>query len=220
MRVLLIEDDEVLCAQLRPKLEAAGYAVDLTGLGLDGQFLGDQEDYDLVILDLGLPDGDGLDVLRHWRRRGRQMPVLVLTGREAWQQKVEGFQAGADDYLAKPFHSEELLARMQALIRRRYGQAPSSLRWGDLALDEARQCVSGPFGEQALTGHEFRLLRYLMLNPGRVLSKSQLTEHVYDLEAGSDSNTLEVFIARLRHKIGRELIQTRRGQGYVFGGGP
>lgn len=220
MRLLLIEDDEQLCRQLRGKLEAAGYAVDMTSSGQDGAFLGRQEDYDLVILDLGLPDAEGLEVLRQWRRQDRKFPVLILTGRDAWYQKVEGFQAGADDYLAKPFHSEELLARIQALIRRHYGQVPGKLSYGVLELDEASQSVWVGPQQEALTGHEFRLLRYMMLNPGRILSKAQLTEHLYDLEQEAISNTLEVFIARLRQKIGKDLIQTRRGQGYCFGNLP
>ncbi|HEY9839349.1 MAG: response regulator transcription factor [Candidatus Sericytochromatia bacterium] len=217
MRVLLIEDDLSLCQRLRPKLEAAGYAVDVTGSGRDGEFLGKHEDYDLAILDLGLPDAEGLEILRHWRRQGRHQPVLILTGRDSWYQKIEGFEAGADDYLAKPFHSEELLARMQALIRRRYGQTPGRLKYGPLELDEAGQSVMVGTRCEALTGLEFRLLRYLMLNPGRILSKAQLMEHLYDLDQETLSNTVEVFVARLRQKIGKELIHTRRGQGYWLG---
>lgn len=217
MRLLLIEDDLALSSELRPKLEAAGYAVDACGSGLDGAFLGLQEDYDVAILDLGLPDADGLEILRNWRRQDRRLAVLILTGRDAWYQKVEGFKAGADDYLAKPFHSEELLARIQALIRRRYGQTPSTLCYANLTLDEAHQQVLIGSRRETLTGQEFRLLRYLMLNPGRILSKSQLTEHLYDLEQETSSNTLEVFINHLRRKIGKELIQTHRGQGYRLG---
>lgn len=217
MRVLLIEDDAGLSQQLHQRLEAAGYAVDVTGSGRDGEYLGTQEDYDLAILDLGLPDAEGLEILRRWRRRGRQQPVLILTGRDAWFQKIEGFQAGADDYLAKPFHSEELLARMQALIRRHYRQAPGSLRYGELELEESSQSVLIGSRREALTGLEFRLLRYLMLNPDRILSKRQLLEHLYDLEQNTASNTIEVYINHLRRKVGKDLIHTRRGQGYWLG---
>lgn len=217
MRLLMIEDDAELCARLRSRLEQAGYAVDATASGRDGELLGAQEDYDLVVLDLGLPDAEGLEILRRWRRQGLAMPVLILTARDAWHQKVEGLSAGADDYLAKPFHSEELLARMQALIRRRYGKLPGRLCYGPLELDEATQSVRIGQRREALTGLEFRLLRYLMLNPGRILSKAQLMDHLYDLDQGTVSNTLEVFIARLRQKIGKELIHSRRGQGYWLG---
>ncbi len=216
MRVLLIEDDQILVDRLLPRLQAAGYAVDVTASGQDGTWLGNQENYDLAILDLGLPDAEGLDVLRAWRARGRQMPVLILTGRDSWQEKIQGFSAGADDYLAKPFYSEELLARMQALIRRRYGLLPGSLCLGLLELDENTQEVLIEGRRESLTGQEFRLLRYFMLNPGRILSKNQLIEKIYDTGAEADSNTLEVFIARLRQKIGKEAIQTRRGQGYCL----
>lgn len=214
MRLLLIEDDERLLAGLLPRLEAAGYTVDATGSGQDGAFLGQREDYALAILDLGLPDAEGLAILREWRRRGCQLPVLILTGRDTWHEKVEGFAAGADDYLAKPFHSEELLARIQALIRRHYRQPQGPLRQGELELDEARQSVRVKGDEQQLTGHEFRLLRYLMLNPGRILSKAQLTDQLYGLEQEASSNTLEVLVARLRQKIGKQAIETLRGQGY------
>jgi DNA-binding response OmpR family regulator len=157
-------------------------------------------------------------VLRNWRQRGNRVPVIVLTARDAWHEKVEGFKAGADDYLGKPFHVEELLARINALIRRGHGQAAGELRVAGLTLNEDRQSVTSETGaEIELTGIEFRLLRYFMLHPGQILSKSRLTEHVYDFDSDKDSNVMEVYINRLRHKLGKELITTRRGQGYVFG---
>jgi len=217
LRVLLVEDDRELAPALKRSLERAGFAVDLAEDGLHAEALGNTEPYDAVVLDLGLPRRDGLSVLRTWRSRGNRLPVVILTAREAWQQKVEGFQAGADDYLAKPFHTEELLARIQAVIRRAQGRADPVLRAGTLTLDEARQVLTTADGQShPLTGTEFKLLRYLMQNPGRILSKAQLVEHVYDLDTGHDSNVIEVYIKRLRHKLGADRIQTRRGQGYVF----
>ena len=217
MRLLLAEDDRALGPELKRSLERAGFAVDLADNGVEAEALADTEPYDLVVLDLGLPRRDGLSVLRSWRGRGNRVLVLILTARGAWQEKVTGFQAGADDYLAKPFHTEELVARIQALIRRAKGRAEPLLRAGGLTLDEARQLLLTADGaEHLLTGTEFRLLRYLMQHPGQVLSKAQLTEHVYDFDAGRDSNVIEVYIKRLREKIGAELIRTRRGQGYVF----
>jgi DNA-binding response OmpR family regulator len=217
MRLLLAEDDPSLGPELKRSLERAGFAVDLAGDGVHAEGLGDTEPYDAAIIDLGLPRRDGLLVLNNWRARGNRMPVLILTARGAWQQKVQGFQAGADDYLAKPFHTEELIARLQALTRRARGRAEPVLRAGGLVLDEARQLLRTSAGdEHTLTGTEFRLLRYLMQHPNQVLSKAQLTEHVYDYEAGRDSNVIEVYIRRLREKLGPDLIRTRRGQGYVF----
>ena len=218
MRVLLVEDDRELAPALKRSLERAGFAVDLAEDGVHAEALGNSEPYDAAVLDLGLPRRDGLTVLRTWRARGNRLPVVILTAREAWQQKVEGFQAGADDYLAKPFHTEELLARIQAVIRRAQGgRADPVLRAGEIALDEARQVLTTADGRShALTATEFKLLRYFMQNPGRILSKAQLIEHVYDLDTGHDSNVIEVYIKRLRHKLGADRIQTRRGQGYVF----
>lgn len=217
MRLLLVEDDPNLGPQLKAALQQAGYAVDLATDGLDAEALGDIEPYDLAVLDLGLPGRPGLQVLENWRGRGNRLPVVVLTARGSWQEKVEGFKAGADDYVGKPFQIEELLARIDAVLKRSQGAATGALQLGGLTLDEEKQQVRLPDGaECALTGTEFRLLRYFMLHPGQVLSKSRLTDHVYEYDADRDSNVIEVYINRLRQKIGLERIQTRRGQGYVF----
>ena len=221
MRLLLVEDDVRLSAHLRPELEQAGFAVDLADNGIDAQFMGESEPYALVVLDLGLPGRPGLEVLRQWRAAGNPVPVLILTARDAWHEKVDGFKAGADDYLGKPFHTAELLARLQALLRRSVARPHGRLQAAGLELDEEQQ-TARPSGSDeiiALTGTEFRLLRYFMLHPGRVLSKSHLAEQIYDFAAEHDSNVLEVYINRLRRKLGRDLIATRRGQGYVFGPG-
>ncbi len=221
MRVLVVEDDPALSSRLRSDLERAGFAVDTTDNGVDAQFLGEQEPYDAVVLDLGLPRRCGLEVLRHWRAAANRVPVLILTARDAWHEKVDGFKAGADDYLGKPFHVEELVARINALIRRSSGATGGVLQAEGLSLDEDRQVVQGGDGTMhALTGTEFRLLRYFMLHPGQVLSKTRLTEHVYDYDSDKDSNLIEVYVNRLRQKLGREVIHTRRGQGYVFGSAP
>ena len=217
MRLLLVEDDPGLGPALKCALEQAGFAVDLSSDGPDAEVLGEIEPYDAIVLDLGLPGRDGLSVLRHWRAHGRRMPVLILTARGSWQEKVEGLQAGADDYLAKPFHTEELLARLHAIVRRAHGRAEPVLRINGIWLDESRQVVHTADGtEHALTGIEFRLLRYLMTHPGQVLSKTRLAEHIYDFDDERDSNVIEVYIKRLRQKLGADIIVTRRGQGYVF----
>lgn len=217
MRLLLAEDDPTLGPALRKRLAAEGYAVDLATDGVDAHHLGATEPYDLVVLDLGLPGRAGLDVLRDWRKSGVATPVLILTAREGWRDRVEGLKAGGDDYLGKPFHGEELLARIQALLRRAAGQPTPNLGVGDLRLDEDRQCLVGPDGrESALTGMEFRLLRYFLRHPGQVLSKTRLAEHAYEYDAERDSNVIEVYVRRLREIIGRDHIETRRGQGYVF----
>ena len=219
MRLLLVEDDALLSSRLRGELQRAGFAVDVADNGVDAGFMGESEPYDMVVLDIGLPGRSGLDVLRDWRAAGNPMPVLILTARDAWHEKVDGFKAGADDYLSKPFHTAELIARLQALLRRGIARPPGPLQAAGLELDENTQTVRVTATDATfeLTGTEFRLLRYLMLHPGRVLSKSRLVEHVYDFDAEHDSNVLEVYINRLRRKLGRDLIATRRGQGYVFG---
>lgn len=218
MRLLVIEDDVVLGERLKKDLGHAGFAVDLADNGVDAEYMGNEEPYDVVILDLGLPKRPGLEVLRNWRQGGNRVPVIILTARDAWHEKVDGFKAGADDYLGKPFHVEELLARINALIRRGHGQASGNLHVAGLTLNEDRQAALTDKGDEIeLTGIEFRLLRYFMLHPGQILSKSRLTEHVYDFDSDKDSNVMEVYINRLRHKLGKDLITTRRGQGYVFG---
>jgi DNA-binding response OmpR family regulator len=219
MRLLLVEDDRALADGLRPLLEAAGYAVDRAEDGEDALYLGETEEYDLVVLDLGLPKCSGLEVLKRWREGGSAMPVLILTARDTWREKVDGLKAGADDYLAKPFHPEELLARLGALLRRAHGRAAPGIASEGFTLDEDRQVVVRPDGSRvSLTGTEFRLLRYFMLNRGKVLSKTRLTEHVYDQGFDLDSNVIEVYVRRLRTKLGPHSIETRRGQGYVFRG--
>lgn len=218
MRILLIEDDVALADGLKQDLEHAGFAVDVAHNGVDGEFMGDEVDYDGVILDLGLPKKPGLDVLVDWRKHGNTVPVIVLTARDAWNERVDGLRAGADDYLGKPFHFEELLARLEAMLRRREGRASASLQVAGLELDEDRQQVSTEAGEHfSLTGTEFRLLRYFMNHPGKVLSKTKLVEHVYDDDSDRDSNVIEVYVRRLRDKLGGDVIRTQRGQGYVFG---
>lgn len=219
MRLLVVEDDADLRAALKAGLTRAGFAVDTADNGVDAEHLGDTEPYDAVVLDLGLPRRPGLDVLRNWRARGNAAPVIILTARDSWQEKVDGFKAGADDYLAKPFHPEELIARINSIIRRRHGEAKGGIQTAQLVLDEERQSVTRRGQSIALTGTEFRLLRYFMLHPGKILSKTELTEHVYDFDSDRDSNVIEVYIRRLREKLGPGMIETRRGQGYVFGDG-
>lgn len=214
----MVEDDAVLSAQLRSDLERAGFAVDVAANGIDGEALGDTEPYDAIVLDLGLPGRPGLEVLSHWRQRGNAVPVVILTARDAWHEKVDGFRAGADDYLGKPFHTEELIARLLAVTRRASTQTVGTLQAPGLTLDEQRQTVTDAAGnEHPLTGTEFRLLRYFMLHPGQLLSKSRLTEHVYDYDSDKDSNVIEVYVNRLRQKLGKDIITTHRGQGYMFG---
>ncbi|WP_282609940.1 response regulator transcription factor [Pelagibius sp. Alg239-R121] len=216
MRLLVVEDDPDLARQLKTGLEDAGYVVDAAHNGEDGHFLGDTEPYDGVVLDLGLPKIDGLTVLERWRRDGRSMPVLILTARDRWSEKVAGFDAGADDYLAKPFVMEELLARLRALLRRAAGHASSELECGPLLIDTrgARVTVDGMAVK--LTSLEYRLLAYLMHHKGRVVSRIELTEHLYDQDFDRDSNTVEVFVGRLRKKLKVNLIQTVRGLGYCL----
>jgi DNA-binding response OmpR family regulator len=221
MRLLLIEDDRDLARGLIRDLAVAGFAVDWADDGIDGAFLGTEQHYDAVVLDLGLPGKSGLEVLRDWRHAKLATPVLILTARDAWHERVDGLKAGADDYLGKPFHVEELVARLQALVRRAAGQPAAMLQVAGLTLDEDRQQVLLPSGVVIeLTGTEFRLLRYFMHNPDKVLSKDRLMEHVYDQNAEHASNLIEVYVKRLREKLGREHVRTLRGQGYVFPSAP
>ncbi len=217
MRLLLVEDDKLLADTLRRTLAQQGFAVDLADNGIDAEFMGNEEPYDIIVLDLGLPERPGLEVLKNWRQRGNRVPVIILTARNAWHERVDGFKAGADDYLGKPFHVEELSARIQALIRRNHAQSGQTLESNGLVLDEEQQKIRLPDGRVLeLTGTEFRLLRYFMLNPGKPLSKTRLTEHVYEQDFDRDSNLIEVYVSRLRDKLGKERIVTRRGQGYIF----
>lgn len=214
MKLLLVEDEPTLRAQLLAALQEAGYVVDQADNGRDAQHLGDTETFDAVVLDLGLPVLDGLSVLKAWRDNGRLMPVLILTARDSWHEKVAGIDAGADDYLAKPFHTEELLARLRALIRRAQGLASPLLRCGALTLDTRSGRVALDGQTLTLTSHEHRLLDYLMHRPGHVVSRGELTEHLYAQDFDRDSNTIEVFVARLRKKLPPETIETVRGMGY------
>ncbi len=215
MKLLLVEDDGELVSQLKPLLTKAGYAVEVADNGIDGAFLGHEIPFDLVILDLGLPGKNGLQVLQEWRSAGNKMPVLVLTARDAWFERVEGLKAGADDYLGKPFHSEELLARLQSIARRQSGPANNLLQWQGVTLDIDTQSAINQQGQNTpLTAIEYRLLRYLMQHPQQVHSKTRLSEHIYEEEQLKDSNVIEVYINRLRHLFGKTFIETRRGQGY------
>jgi two-component system OmpR family response regulator len=214
MRILLVEDDPVLSAQLAEEFTLAGYVVDAADNGIDAHHLGDVETFDAVVLDLGLPQMDGLTVLKKWRAAGRSMPVLILTARDAWNEKVDGIDAGADDYLAKPFHMEELLARVRALIRRASGLASAEIVCGPVLLDTRSGRVSVAGRTLTLTSHEYRVLAYLMHRKGEVVSRTVLTEHIYTQDFDRDSNTIEVFIARLRKKLPEGLIKTERGLGY------
>ncbi len=214
MRVLVVEDDPDLGRQLSEALTQSGYAVDLAPDGEEGHFLGETEPYDAAVLDLGLPKMDGVRVLEKWRAGGKDMPVLILTARDRWSEKVAGFDAGADDYLTKPFVTEELLARLRALMRRAAGHASAALECGDLRVDTraARASVNGE--PIKLTAHEYRVLSYLMHHQGRVVPRTELVEHIYDQDFDRDSNTIEVFVGRLRRKIGSNRILTERGLGY------
>ncbi len=219
MRLLLVEDNVALADELYAGLQQLGYAVDWLTDGRDAAYQGAVEPYDLIILDLGLPGLPGLEVLAQWRAAAINTPVLILTARSAWSERIDGLKAGADDYLTKPFHQEELYLRIQALLRRSHGFANQShLSAAGLRLDESRQMVHSQGQEVELTGAEFRLLRYFMLHQGQVLSKSHLAEHLYDGETERDSNVLEVHVNHLRRKLGRTVIETRRGQGYRFTG--
>lgn len=214
MRILLVEDDPILGRQVADRLVAEGYAVDTAADGDEAAYQGESEPFDAIVLDLGLPRRDGLSVLRGWRDSGIEVPVLILTARDHWHDKVLGIDAGADDYLAKPFHMEELLARLRALIRRAKGRASTELRAGSVVLDTRTGAVSASGQPVDLTAYEFRVLSYLMHHAGEIVSRTELTEHVYAQDFDRDSNTIEVFIGRLRRKLGGDLIKTVRGLGY------
>ena len=217
MRLLLVEDDRLLAEGLVRQLGKAGFSVDTTPSAREAVVLGEQEDYRAGVLDLGLPDGNGLDVLRKWRTNHVSCPVLILTARGDWQDKVNGLKAGADDYLAKPFQTEELIARLNALVRRSEGRVHAQVKAGRFELDENRQSLKMDDGvEYTLTGTEFRLLRCLMSRPGHVFSKEQLMEQLYNLNDSPSENVIEAYIRRLRKLVGSETISTRRGQGYIF----
>ncbi|MEO5762008.1 MAG: response regulator [Vicinamibacteria bacterium] len=214
MRVLVAEDEALLSKQLKMALSEAGYVVDCASDGEEADFLGQTEGYDAIVLDLGLPKVDGLTLLKRWREHGVTVPVVVLTARGAWHEKVQGIDGGADDYMSKPFRMEELLARLRALIRRSGGQGRLELRSGSIALDPRSTRVTLDGAAVKLTGHEFRVLSYLMHQQGRVVAQSELTEHIYAQDTDRDSNTVEVFIVRLRRKLGASSIATVRGLGY------
>ena len=216
MRLLVVEDDRDLNRQLVKAFEQAGYAVDEAFDGEEGEFLGETEPYDAVVLDIGLPGKDGVAVLEAWRKAGRKMPVLVLTARDRWSEKVQAFDAGADDYVTKPFHLEEVLARLRALVRRASGHASSDLVCGPVRIDTRTSRVSVNDVTIKLTSLEYRLISYWMHHAGRVVSRTELVEHLYDQDFDRDSNTIEVFVGRLRKKLGVDAIRTIRGLGYVL----
>ncbi len=214
MRILVVEDEPTLAEQLAESVREAGYAVDVAHNGLDAHFMGDTESFDAIVLDLGLPQMDGITVLKKWRAAGRTMPVLILTARDNWHEKVAGIDAGADDYLTKPFHMEELLARLRALIRRAGGHASAELACGPVTLDTRNNRVTVEGRALTLTSHEYRVLAYLMHHADEVVSRGDLVEHIYAQDFDRDSNTVEVFIGRLRKKLPPGLIETVRGMGY------
>jgi len=218
LRLLLVEDDLQLIAHLKPRLQKAGWVVEVCTDGVDGQFMGEEETFDAVILDLGLPERSGLEVLAHWRAQKVTHPVIILTARDAWHERVDGLKAGADDYLGKPFHTDELLARLEAVIRRARGKADNQMSWQGVTLHLDKQSAINQQGEWvALTSIEFRLLHQLMQEPEKIHAKSTLSEHLYEEEYIKDSNVIEVYINRLRHLFGKSFITTRRGQGYSLG---
>ena len=214
MRLLIVEDEPTLGKQLKSTLEGAGYAVDLATDGEDGHYLGSTENYDAIILDLGLPEIDGLTVLDRWRKEGKVTPVLVLTARDSWSDKVAGLDGGADDYMAKPFQTQELIARLRALIRRASGNASSELIAGDVRLDTRSGRVTLAGDPVKMTAQEYKLLSYLIHHKGKVVSRTELIEHIYDQDFDRDSNTIEVFVTRIRKKLGQNVITTIRGLGY------
>ncbi|MDX1824440.1 MAG: response regulator transcription factor [Thiohalomonadales bacterium] len=218
MRILVVEDETELRQQLQQMLQHTGYAVDSAADGRDAVFMGREYPFDLAIVDIGLPIKNGVEVIQEWRQQGRTFPILILTARGRWQEKVEGLEAGADDYMVKPFHQEELLARVRALLRRAAGVSKSSIQSGPVLIDTTAQTVLVDDRELELTAYEYKVLEYLMLNAGKVVSKTELTEHIYDQDFDRDSNVIEVFIGRLRKKLDPDNtfkpIETLRGRGY------
>ncbi|BBB27074.1 response regulator transcription factor [Amphritea japonica] len=218
MRILLVEDDLDLAESLKRRLQKAGYVVEMAHNGTDGQFLGDEEVFDAIVLDLGLPEIAGLDVLKHWRERRNTVPVLILTARDAWHERVDGLNAGADDYLGKPFHADEVIARLQAIVRRTVGKADNVLEWNGVQLLLSEQQAIDQNGQLiALTAIDFRLLRQFMMHPDTVHSKNQLSEQVYEEDRIKDSNVIEVYVNRLRNYFGKDFIKTQWGKGYRIG---
>ncbi len=215
MRLLLAEDDVALVEYLLPGLKRSDYVVEWVDNGIDAEFFALEESFDGIILDLGLPQKPGLEVLKNWRRQKLDTPVLILTARDSWQDRVDGLKAGADDYLGKPFHFEELTARLEAILRRRFGHSDNRLEYDGVVLDmDSKTVTTAQLDKTQLTAIEFRLLRYLMLNPQKIISKSELSEHIYEEEQIKDSNVIEVYVNRLRSLLGKSRIQTYRGQGY------
>jgi two-component system, OmpR family, response regulator len=215
LKILLAEDDEKMVQNLKPRLQRAGYVIEWADNGIDAEFLAMEENFDGIILDLGLPAKPGLEVLRHWRSNHINTPVIILTARDSWQERVDGLKAGADDYIGKPFHFEELIARLEAILRRQFGQTDNTLQHLDVVLNLDQQTVYLAQKDPVqLTAIEFRLLRYFMLNPDKIISKTELSEHVYEEEQLKDSNVIEVYVNRLRAILGKHWIKTFRGQGY------
>ena len=220
MRILVIEDEVLLREQLHSQLQKAGYAVDSAEDGKEGLYLGNEYPFDLAVVDLGLPELSGIEVIQEWRQKGKGFPVLILTARGRWQDKVEGLDAGADDYLVKPFHAEELLARINALLRRAAGISQPTIECGPIKINTSTQTASANNTELDLTAYEYKVLEYLIHHPRKVISKTELTEHIYDQDFDRNSNVIEVFVGRLRKKLDPDNsynpIETLRGRGYRF----
>ncbi len=217
VRILVIEDEARIANDIRESLNAAGYVSEVSRDGEDGWYRGDSESFDAVVLDLGLPVLDGITILKRWRSAGRAMPVIILTARDGWREKVDGIDAGADDYLIKPFRMEELLARIRAVTRRSVGHASPLLTHGVLEVDTRQRSIAMAGRPVTVTPLEYRLIAYLVHHRGRVISQTELSEHVYDQEIERDSNSIEVLVSRIRRKLGSDVIETRRGHGYTIG---
>lgn len=220
MRILVVEDEATLCEQLQQQLREQGFAVDSATDGKKALFMGNEYPFDLAIVDIGLPLLSGIEVIQQWREKGITFPILILTARDRWQQKVEGLESGADDYLVKPFHQEELLARCRALLRRASGVSQAIVQYGPITIDTSSQIVSVNNNELELTAYEYKVLEYFIMNPAKVISKTELTEHIYEQDFDRDSNVIEVFVGRLRKKLDPDNsyhpIETLRGRGYRF----